>query len=39
VGPGGFDKFDLKFERGAIDWRILIDGDGKIASETVQSIP
>ena len=39
VGPGGFDKYDVKFERGAIDWRILIDGNGKIASETLQSIP
>ena len=39
VGPGGFDKYDVKFERGAIDWRVLIDGNGKIASETLQSIP
>ena len=39
VGPGGFDKYDVKFERGAIDWRILIDGNGKIASETLQWIP
>ena len=39
VGPGGFDNYDVKFERGAIDWRILIDGDGKIAGETLQSIP
>jgi hypothetical protein len=28
VGPGGFDKYDDKFESGAIDWRILIDGNG-----------
>jgi hypothetical protein len=39
VGPGGFDKYDVKFERGAIDWRILIDGDGKVAGETLRSIP
>ena len=39
VGPGGFDRYDVKFERGAIDWRILIDGNGKIAGETLQSIP
>jgi hypothetical protein len=39
VGPGDFDKYEVKFERGAIDWRILIDGNGKIASETMQSIP
>jgi len=39
VGPGGFDKYDAQFERGTIDWRILIDGNGKIASETLQSIP
>jgi hypothetical protein len=39
VGPGGFDIYEVKFERGAIDWRILIDGDGKIAGETLQSIP
>jgi hypothetical protein len=39
VGPGGFDRYDVKFERGAIDWRILIDGDGKVAGETLRSIP
>jgi CubicO group peptidase (beta-lactamase class C family) len=39
VGPGGFDKYNVRFERGAIDWRILIDGNGKIASEVLQSIP
>jgi serine-type D-Ala-D-Ala carboxypeptidase/endopeptidase len=39
VGPGGFDKYEVKFERGAIDWRILIDGNGKVASETMQPIP
>jgi serine-type D-Ala-D-Ala carboxypeptidase/endopeptidase len=39
VGPGGFDKYDVKFERGTIDWRILIDGNGKVASETLRSIP
>jgi serine-type D-Ala-D-Ala carboxypeptidase/endopeptidase len=39
VGAGGFDKYVVKFERGAIDWRILIDRDGKIAGEALQSIP
>jgi CubicO group peptidase (beta-lactamase class C family) len=39
VGPGGFDNYEVEFERGVIDWRILLDGNGKIAGETVRSIP
>jgi hypothetical protein len=32
-------NYDFRFERGAIDSRILIDGEGKIAGEALQSIP
>jgi serine-type D-Ala-D-Ala carboxypeptidase/endopeptidase len=39
VGAGGFDIYEVKFERGAIDWRILIDADGKIAGESLRSQP
>jgi serine-type D-Ala-D-Ala carboxypeptidase/endopeptidase len=39
VGPGGFDIYNVKFEHGALDWRILIDADGKIAGETLRPIP
>ena len=39
VGPGGFDIYDVKFEHGSIDWRILIDSDGKIAGETIRPQP
>lgn len=39
VGPGGFDIYDVKFEHGSIDWRILINSDGKIAGETIRPQP
>jgi D-alanyl-D-alanine-carboxypeptidase/D-alanyl-D-alanine-endopeptidase len=39
VGPGGFDIYNVKFEHGALDWRILIDMDGKIAGESLRPIP
>jgi CubicO group peptidase (beta-lactamase class C family) len=31
VGPGGADIYELKFEGGAVDWRILMAPDGKVA--------
>lgn len=37
VGPRGFDKYDVKFERGAIDWRILMDRNGKIILNSITS--
>jgi hypothetical protein len=32
VGPGGADIYEVKFEHGSTEWRILLDSDGKIAS-------
>jgi serine-type D-Ala-D-Ala carboxypeptidase/endopeptidase len=39
VGPGGFDIYTLKFEHGSLDWRILLDADGKVAGELVRPLP
>lgn len=39
VGPGGFDIYDVKFEHGTLDWRILLDSDGKVAGETLRPQP
>jgi serine-type D-Ala-D-Ala carboxypeptidase/endopeptidase len=39
VGPGGFDIYEVKFEHGSLDWRILLDTDGKVAGERVVPIP
>jgi hypothetical protein len=39
VGPGGFDIYDVKFEHGSLDWRILLDGDGKIAGQLMRPSP
>jgi hypothetical protein len=32
VGPGGADIYEVKFEHGSTEWRIMLDSDGKIAS-------
>ena len=39
VGPGGFDIYDVKFEHGSLDWRILLDADGKVAGEGLHRLP
>jgi hypothetical protein len=39
VGAGGFDVYEVKFERGTIDWRILIAAEGKIAGESLRRQP
>jgi D-alanyl-D-alanine-carboxypeptidase/D-alanyl-D-alanine-endopeptidase len=39
VGPGGFDIYEVKFEQGSLDWRILLDGDGKVAGEVLRPLP
>jgi hypothetical protein len=31
VGPGGADMYEIKFDGGSIDWRILMAPDGKVA--------
>jgi D-alanyl-D-alanine-carboxypeptidase/D-alanyl-D-alanine-endopeptidase len=32
VGPGGADIYEVKFEHGSTEWRIMLESDGKIAS-------
>jgi CubicO group peptidase (beta-lactamase class C family) len=32
VGPGGADIYEVKFEHGLTEWRIMLDSDGKISS-------
>jgi hypothetical protein len=32
VGPGGADIYEVKFEHGSTEWRIMMDSSGKIAS-------
>ena len=39
VGPGGFDLYEVKFESGSLDWRILLDAEGKVAAEGLRPIP
>ena len=39
VGPGGFDIYQAQFERGSLDWRILIDTDGKVAGLVIRPAP
>jgi CubicO group peptidase (beta-lactamase class C family) len=39
VGPGGLDIYDVKFEHGSIDWRILLDADAKVAGEGLHPLP
>lgn len=31
VGPGGADIYEVKFEHGSTEWRIMLESDGKIA--------
>lgn len=39
VGPGGFDIYEVKFEHGSLDWRILLDTDGRVAGELLRPLP
>jgi serine-type D-Ala-D-Ala carboxypeptidase/endopeptidase len=39
VGSGGFDIYEVKFEHGSLDWRILLDGEGKVAGEGLRPLP
>jgi len=32
VGPGGPDIYEVKFEHGSTEWRIILDPDGTVAS-------
>jgi serine-type D-Ala-D-Ala carboxypeptidase/endopeptidase len=39
VGPLGGDIYELKFDNGTVDWRILLAADGKVASVGIRKIP
>ena len=39
VGPGGADIYELKFEGGVIDWRIVMAADGKVAGVGIRKMP
>jgi hypothetical protein len=36
VGPGGADIYQVKFEKGSLDYRIWLGPDGKIESANVR---
>jgi CubicO group peptidase (beta-lactamase class C family) len=39
VGPGGADIYEIKFDGGVIDWRILMAPDGKVAGVGIRKMP
>jgi hypothetical protein len=39
VGPGGADIYEIKFDNGVIDWRIVLAPDGKVASVGIRKMP
>jgi serine-type D-Ala-D-Ala carboxypeptidase/endopeptidase len=39
VGPGGADIYEIKFDGGVIDWRILMAPDGKVAAVGIRKMP
>jgi serine-type D-Ala-D-Ala carboxypeptidase/endopeptidase len=39
VGPGGADIYELKFDNGVIDWRIVLAPDDKVASVGIRKMP
>jgi serine-type D-Ala-D-Ala carboxypeptidase/endopeptidase len=39
VGPGGADIYNVKFEQGSLEWRILLDAQGKIAAARINRLP
>ena len=39
VGPGGADIYEIKFDGGVIDWRILMAADGKVAGVGIRKMP
>jgi serine-type D-Ala-D-Ala carboxypeptidase/endopeptidase len=39
VGPGGADIYEIKFDNGVIDWRIVLAADGKVASVGIRKMP
>jgi serine-type D-Ala-D-Ala carboxypeptidase/endopeptidase len=39
VGPGGGDIYEVKFDNGVLDWRILLTTDGKVAGVGIRKMP
>ena len=39
VGPGGADMYEIKFDGGVIDWRIIMAPDGKVAGVGIRKMP
>ncbi len=39
VGPGGGDIYEIKFENGLVDWRIILAPDGKVAGVGFHKMP
>jgi D-alanyl-D-alanine-carboxypeptidase/D-alanyl-D-alanine-endopeptidase len=39
VGPGGADIYEIKFDGGVVDWRILMAPDGKVAGVGIRKMP
>jgi D-alanyl-D-alanine-carboxypeptidase/D-alanyl-D-alanine-endopeptidase len=39
VGPGGADIYEIKFDGGVIDWRIVMAPDGKVAGVGIRKAP
>jgi hypothetical protein len=39
VGPGGADIYEIKFDGGVIDWRILMAPDGNVAGVGIRKLP
>ncbi len=39
VGPGGADIYEIKFDGGVIDWRIIMAPDGKVAGVGIRKLP
>jgi hypothetical protein len=39
VGPGGADIYEIKFDGGVIDWRIIMAPDGKVAGVGIRKMP
>jgi serine-type D-Ala-D-Ala carboxypeptidase/endopeptidase len=38
VGPGGADIFEVKFEHGAVEFRIMLESDGKISGISLRAL-
>jgi D-alanyl-D-alanine-carboxypeptidase/D-alanyl-D-alanine-endopeptidase len=39
VGPGGADIYEIKFDDGTVDWRIVLAPDGKVAGVGLRKMP